>query len=82
MIFRVYLRDPRRAIVQCNGVLSEFPDQSESCANAILTEAGAYQDIGDYERSREAYGQIVQSYGAIEWARNAAERGLQELTHR
>jgi membrane protease YdiL (CAAX protease family) len=82
MIFQVYLRDPRRAIVQCNWVLSEFPDQSESCADAILTEAEAYQDIGDWERSREAYGQIIQSYGAIEWARSAAEQGLRELDGR
>lgn len=79
MIFRVYLRDPRRAVVWSNWVLSEFPDQVESCAEVLLTKAEAYQDIGDDEHCRETYGEIIQSYGAVEWARNAAEQGLRAL---
>lgn len=79
MIFRVYLRDPRRAIVQSNWVLSEFGDQPESCAGAILTKADAYRDIGDHQRSREAYNEIIRSYGSLDWAKSAAEQGLKEL---
>jgi membrane protease YdiL (CAAX protease family) len=79
MIFRVYLRDPRRAIVQCNEVLSEFPDQPESCAGVLLTKAEAHQDIGDQQQCREAYSEIIRRYGVLEWARTAAEQGLQEL---
>ncbi len=79
MIFRVYLRDPRRAIVQSNWVLSEFPDQTESCAGALFTQADAYRDIGEDQRSREAYREIVRSYGTLEWARKAAEQELQNL---
>ena len=79
MIFRVYLRDPRRAIVLSNGVLSEFPDQPESRAGALLTKAEAFRDLRDEPQSRDAYNEIVRLYGAIEWARNAAEQRLQEL---
>ncbi len=82
MIFQVYLRDPRRAIVQSNWVLSEFPDQAESCAGAILTKANAYRDIGDYQRSRETYHELIRSYGSVDWAKSAAEQGLKELESR
>jgi membrane protease YdiL (CAAX protease family) len=79
MIYRVYLRDPRRAIVQANRVLSTYPDQPESCANAALTKADAYRDLGDYAGSRDAFNEVLRVYSAIDWARIAAEEGLKEL---
>jgi membrane protease YdiL (CAAX protease family) len=78
-VFRTYLRDPRRSIVQCNGVLSEFPDQPESCAGALLTRAEAYRDLGDDPKSQAAYEEVVHVYSSVDWARAAAEQGLKDL---
>jgi hypothetical protein len=77
-ISRVCLRDPRRAVALSNRVLLEFPDQAESCAGALLTKAEAFRDLKDEAQSREAYDEIVRLYGAIEWAKTAAQQGLQE----
>ncbi len=78
-VFRTYLRDPRRSIMHCNWVLSEFSDQPEACADALLTEAEAYHDLGDYPKSRAAYAEILHSYPSVEEARAAAEQGLKDL---
>jgi hypothetical protein len=82
MIYQVYLKDPRRAVVHGNWVLSEYPDQPESCAGAILTIARAYAMLDDLPKSRAAYGEVLRSYASLSWAKEQAEEELKALEGR
>ena len=82
MIFCDYLRDPMRAVVHSDLVLSGYQDQPESCANALLTKARAYSMLGDSLKSRAAYEEVLRSYAAIDGMKEQAEQGLKELESR
>lgn len=79
MIYRVYLRDLRRAVVESNRILSEFRDQPESCAEALVTRGWAYYELGDYQKARESFQEVFDSYQSYEWVRAAALDGLRVL---
>lgn len=79
LIFCDYLRDPMRAVVHSDLVLSKYPDQPEACADALLTQARAYFMLRDLARSRNAYAEALRSYAAVEGVKEEAERGLKEL---
>lgn len=82
MIFQVYLRDPMRAVVEGEWVLSEYEDQPGPCAEALLTIARAYAMLDDLPKSREAYREVLRCYGSFDWARNWAEEELRQLDDR
>jgi hypothetical protein len=79
MVYRVYLRDPRRAVVESDRILSRFRDQPESCAEALVTRGWAYYELGDHEKSRESFQEVCDSYQSYESARAAALDGLRAL---
>jgi hypothetical protein len=81
-IFCTYLKDPMRAVVHSDLVLSRYQDQPESCANALLTKARAYSMLGDSLKSRAAYEEVLRSYAAIDGMKEQAEQGLKELEGR
>ena len=82
MIYQVYLKDPRRAIVHGNWVSSQYPDQPESCAGALLTIARAYVMLDDLPKARAAYGEVLRKYSSPSWAREQAVEELKELARR
>ena len=79
LIFCDYLRDPMRAVVHSDVVLSQYPDQPEACADALLIQARAYFMLRDLARSRDAYEEALRSYAPVEGVKDEAERGLKEL---
>jgi len=82
MIYQIYLNDPRRAVVHGNWVLSEYPDQPESCAGALLTIARAYVMLDDLPKGRAAYSEVLRIYSSQSWAREQAIEELRELARR
>jgi membrane protease YdiL (CAAX protease family) len=78
-IYDSYLMDPRRAIVESNRVLSEFRDQSEVCANVLITRGWSYYNLGELDMSRASFQEVLDSYPSYEWAQQAAVEGLKVL---
>jgi tetratricopeptide (TPR) repeat protein len=79
VVYMDCLKDLRRAVVECNRVLSEFPDQPEWCAHVLITRAWAYQQLNEPQKSRDSYREVIDTYSHVEWAREAAEQGLKQL---
>jgi membrane protease YdiL (CAAX protease family) len=81
-IYLYHLRDFRRAIVQSDRILSEFKDQQEACAQALLRRGWSYYELGDHEMSEQSFREIVESYASLDWARKAALEELMGLDSR
>lgn len=81
-IYQVYLRDFRRSVVESNRILSQFKDRPEDCADALIIRGWSYYDLGEHEKSRVSFQEVVESYASYEWAREAALIGLKELDDR
>jgi len=78
-VYQVYLRDFRRAIVESDRIVSKFKDRPEDCAEALIIRGWSYCELGDHEKSRASFQEVVESYASYEWAREAALIGLKEL---
>ncbi|HUT45572.1 MAG TPA: CPBP family intramembrane glutamic endopeptidase [Sedimentisphaerales bacterium] len=81
-IYESYLRDPRRAIVESDRILSEFRNQPEVCAEVLITRGWSYYDLGDVNMSRASFQEVVGSYPSYEWAQQSAAEGLRMLDGR
>jgi membrane protease YdiL (CAAX protease family) len=78
-VYRVYLRDPRRAIVECNDLSETFGDQPEICAQALSLKGWAYYDLGDYQASRESFQELDRSYSSMDWVPGEVAEALKML---
>ena len=81
-IYLYYLRDFRRAVVESDRILSEFGDQPEACAQALLRRGWSYYELGDRQMSRKSFQEIIDSYSSFEWVREAALEELKVLDDR
>jgi membrane protease YdiL (CAAX protease family) len=78
-VYESYLRDPRRAVIESNRVLSEFKDQPEACAQALIIRGWSYYYLGELEMSRTSFQEIIDSYTSYDWAQQDAAEGLKVL---
>jgi membrane protease YdiL (CAAX protease family) len=78
-IYQYYLMDFRRAVVESDRILSEFTDQPEACVQALMIKGWAYHQLGDFQRSGEAFEEVIDSYASIEWAQEDALEALRSL---
>ncbi len=81
-IYELYLRDPRRAVVESDRILSEFRDQPEVCAQVLITRGWSYYNLGEPDMSRASFQEVVGSYPSYEWAQQSAAEGLKILDGR
>lgn len=81
-IYLYHLRDFRRAIVQSDRILSEFKDQQEACAQALLGRGWSYYELGDRKMSEQSFREIVESYASLDWAQKVALEELKGLDSR
>lgn len=81
-IYLYYLRDSRRAIVQSDHILSEFEDQPEACAQALLMKGQSYRELDDREMSEQCLREVLKSYPSPEWVQQAALDELAVLDSR
>jgi len=78
-IYLYYLRDLRRAVVQSDRVLSEYEDQPETCAQALLIKAQSYKALGDLKASDHCLREVLESYPSIDWVCQSAQEELELL---
>jgi len=78
-IYEYYLRDLRRVVVESDRILSEFRDQPEVCAEVLITRGWSYYDLGEPEKSRASFQEVVDSYPSYDWAQQEAAEGLKVL---
>lgn len=79
-IYRFYLRDIRRAVVECDRIVSDFRDDSETCASALVKRGWAYYELRDYQMSLESFRQVLDSYPQCTEQVEAARKGLERLS--
>ena len=78
-VYESYLGDPRRAVIESNRVLSEFRDQAEACAQALIIRGWSYYYLNEPEMSRTSFQEVVDSYISYDWAQQDAMEGLKVL---
>jgi membrane protease YdiL (CAAX protease family) len=78
-VYESYLRDPRRAVVEINRILSEFRDQTEVCVEALITRGWSYYDLDEFDMSRASFREVIDSYQSYDWAQQEAAEGLKVL---
>ncbi len=60
------LRDYRRAIIEADKVLSEYPDHREECAEALSYEGWSYFMLKDFRKCRMAFERVINDYKDVE----------------
>ncbi len=78
-IYLVYLRDFRRSVVECDRILSNFKDQPQVCAEALVKRGWAYYELRDYKRSRQSFEAVLDSYPSCDRMEEEASEGLRVL---
>ena len=68
-IYLYYLRDYRRAVIEADNLLAQYPEQREQCGSALR----------DFEKSREAFEQILSEFPEHEEAVESASGGIMNL---
>jgi tetratricopeptide (TPR) repeat protein len=79
LVYESYLRDPRRAVIESNRVLSKFRDQPEACNEALIIRGWSYYYLGELEMSRTSFQEVIDSYPSYDWALQEAAEGLKVL---
>jgi membrane protease YdiL (CAAX protease family) len=78
-VYEFYLRDPRRAVIESNRVLSEFRDQPEACADALIIRGWSCYDLDEFDMSRASFQEVIDSYQSYDWVQQEAAEGLKVL---
>jgi len=74
-----YLKDYRRAINETERILSEYPQQKDVCASTLAVKGWSYYRLKDFQKSREAFNQIVKDFNEYEDILNSANQGILQL---
>jgi len=73
-----WLGDYRRAVVEADKLLTDYPDQAESCAWALIDRGMAYRKVGDLPNSRKSFERVIREYkqvkDACDYARKEMDR--------
>jgi len=78
-IYHYYLSDYRRAIIEADNLLSEYPEQKEQCALALAQKGWAYYLLWDFKNSRLAFTKVVHEFREYQNALEMAENGIAGL---
>jgi membrane protease YdiL (CAAX protease family) len=77
--YTAYLRDHRRAIIEIDSIIEDFRDLPEICAQALILKGWAYYDLGEYNKSKQSFQEVIDSYASLNEAKEAALHGLTTL---
>lgn len=78
-IYLDYMKDYRRAVIEGDRVLSQFPEQKEDVDMALSKQGMAYLMLKDFTMSRQAFEQVVREPGENQEAYEEAEKGIKWL---
>jgi tetratricopeptide (TPR) repeat protein len=79
VIYRYYLNDYRRAIIEADRLLSEYPEQKEQCASALAEKGWSYYLLKDFGNSRLAFTKVANEFSEYPDALKLADRGIEGL---
>jgi len=78
-IYLYYLNDYRRAICEAEQLLVKYHNQEEQCAIALCNMGRSYYLLRDFQRSRQAYENVLNKYSKFQEAVDSAKKGLNML---
>ena len=79
-MYRHYLKDYRRAIVEADRVLSQYPEHKEECAAALSKKGWSYYMLRDFLHSRQAFNMVINEYREYTSALESSEKGIKWLS--
>lgn len=74
-----YLNDYRRAVIEADRLVEEYPDQEEQVAAALLRQGIGYLLLHDLEKSRSSFERVLNEFNQFEKSRDEAERRIKLL---
>ena len=74
-----YLNDCRRAIIETERILSEYPQQKEVCARALVIKGWSCYRLKYLQKSRETFNRIVKDFNEYEDILRSANQGILQL---
>jgi membrane protease YdiL (CAAX protease family) len=78
-IYCDYLKDYRRAVLQADHLLQEYPDQREQCAWALYKMGLSYYMLKDFHNSRKALSRVVAEFKEHEDALSYSQQVIEKL---
>lgn len=78
-VYTYYLKDYKRAVVNADRLMLEYPDQKEQDALALAYKGSAYMMLKDFKDSRESFSIVVNEFRDYKEALEIAHKGLKLL---
>jgi hypothetical protein len=75
-IYTYYLRDYRRAVVNADRLMTQYPEQKEQYAKALSCKGLAYLMLKDFKRSRDAYSRVINEFTDYREAYEPSRKGI------
>lgn len=78
-VYYLYLRDYRRAVIEADKLISQYPENRRKVASALCKEGWAYYMLKDYERSRASFMRVINNFSEYEVSYESAKKGIGRL---
>jgi hypothetical protein len=78
-IYFFFLRDNRRAVIESDRVISQYPGQRREIARVWAVKGWAYYMLRDFKKSRDAFRTVIDKYPEFEETVDKAKEGLRWL---
>ena len=79
-VYTLYLKDYHRAIVHADRVLSEYPEQEDICARALLNKGLSHYMLKELEQAKAAFIRIIENHPKCEYECSEARHRLFNLS--
>ncbi|MDC4203782.1 MAG: type II CAAX endopeptidase family protein [Candidatus Manganitrophus sp.] len=78
-IYSTFLKDHRRAVIEADRLIAEFPKEEEAVAIALTRRGFAYLMLQDLEKSRESFEKVINEYSQYDQPLEEAAKGIEML---
>lgn len=78
-IYSTFLKDHRRAVIEADRLIAEFPKEEEAVAIALTRRGFAYLMLQDLEKSRESFEKVINEHSQHGPPLEEAEKGIEML---
>lgn len=78
-IYSTFLKDDRRAVIEADRLISEFPNQEEAVALALTRRGFAYLMLRELEKSRESFEKVINEFSEYGPPLEEAAKGIEML---
>lgn len=78
-IYFTYLKDHRRAVLEADRVVAEFPEQEEEAAMALSRRGFAYLMLQETEKSRQDFEKVINEFSQYDKPMEEAAKGIEML---